>query len=81
MKEMLSFTGSLRTDSEAFSIFITEKYAYKDKKKILPNNVVQKIDSFLAILKVKNREEEVLKPQESLCAWYQCYHERVDQIL
>jgi len=56
---MLSFTGSLSTDSEAFSIFITEKHAYNDKKKILPNNVVQKIDSFLTILKTKNKEEEV----------------------
>jgi len=29
---MLSFTSSLSTDCEAFVIFVTEKYDYKDKK-------------------------------------------------
>ena len=29
---MLSFTSSLSPDCEAFAIFVTEKYDYKDKK-------------------------------------------------
>ncbi len=40
---MLSFTSSLSPDSEAFAIFVTEKYEYKDKRDILPKNIVQKI--------------------------------------
>ena len=56
---MLSFTSSLSTDYEAFAIFVTEKYDYKDKKYILPNNVVQKINSFLDVLKAKKQDEEL----------------------
>ena len=50
---MLSFTGSLNTDGEAFVIFVNEKYGYKDKKGILSKDTIQKINSFLAILKAK----------------------------
>ena len=56
---MLSFTSSLSPDSEAFAIFVTEKYDYKDKKDILSNNVVQKINSFLDVLKVKKKDEKL----------------------
>ena len=40
---MLSFTSSLSPNSEAIVIFVNEKYAYKNTKSILPNNVVNKI--------------------------------------
>ena len=33
--KMLSFTSSLSLNSDAFAIFVTEKYVYKDKKGIL----------------------------------------------
>ena len=33
--KMLSFTGSLSLNSDAFAIFVTEKYVYKDKKGIV----------------------------------------------
>jgi len=56
---MLSFTSSLSPDYEAFAIFVTEKYDYKDKKNILSNNIVQKINSFLDVLKVKRTDEEL----------------------
>jgi len=55
---MLSFTSSLSQDSEAFAIFVTEKYEYKDKKDILSNSTAQKINSFLRALKVKKEKEE-----------------------
>ena len=44
---MLSFTSSLSRDSEAFAIFVTEKSGYKDKKDVLSNSAVKKINSFL----------------------------------
>ena len=56
---MLSFTSSLSPDYEAFAIFITEKYDYKDRKNILPKQVVEKIDSFLNTLKVKKKDDEI----------------------
>ena len=56
---MLSFTSSLSPDCEAFAIFVTEKYDYKDKKDILSNNEVKKINSFLDVLKVKKKDEEL----------------------
>ena len=56
---MLSFTSSLSPHSDAFVIFVTEKYAYKDKRHILSSNRVQKIDSFLSVLKTKNKDEEI----------------------
>ncbi len=34
---MLSFTSSLSPDCEAFAIFVTDKYDYKDKKDIYIN--------------------------------------------
>ena len=51
---MLSFASSLSPDSEAFVIFVSEKYEYIDKSKILDINTVKKIDSFLKIIKSKN---------------------------
>jgi leucyl aminopeptidase len=56
---MLSFTSSLSPDCEAFAIFVTEKYDYKNKKNILSNNEVKKINSFLDVLKVKKKDEEL----------------------
>ena len=56
---MLSFTSSLGPECEAFVIFVSEKYRYKDKKDILPNHLVQKINSFLNILKTKKKSEEI----------------------
>ena len=41
---MLSFTSSLSPNSEAFAIFVTEKYDYNNKRDILPKNTVQKIN-------------------------------------
>ena len=53
---MLSFASSLSANSEAFAIFVTEKYDYKDKKNVLPNSIVQKIDSFISVLKIKKKK-------------------------
>ena len=53
---MLSFTSRLSVDSEAFTIFVTEKYGYKDRKDVLSDYVVKKINSFLNILKAKKKE-------------------------
>ena len=55
---MLSFTSSLSPSSEAFAIFVTDKYVYKDKNNILSNNISQKINSFLKILKTKSKKTE-----------------------
>ena len=41
---MLSFISSLRGDSDSFAIFVTEKYEYKDAKKILSKDISGKID-------------------------------------
>ena len=57
--KMLSFTSRLSPDSGAFAIFITEKYEYKDKRGILSDDVVKKINSFLRVLKVKKKEEDI----------------------
>jgi len=56
---MLSFTSGLRQDSGAFAIFVTEKYDYEDTKNILSNNTVKKINSFLSVLKVKKKDEDI----------------------
>jgi len=54
---MLSFTSSLSQDSEAFAVFVTEKYVYNDGNSILSNNINQRINSFIKTLKTKNGEE------------------------
>ena len=56
---MLSFTSSLSADCEAFAIFVTEKYDYMNKRDVLSNNLVQKINSFIDVLKVKKKDEEL----------------------
>ena len=56
---MLSFTSRLSVDSEAFTIFVTEKYGYKDRKDVLSDYVVKKINSFLNILKAKKKDEAI----------------------
>ena len=56
---MLSFTSSFSHNSEAFAIFVTEKYDYKDSRDILSKSAAQKIDSFLGVLKAKKREEVI----------------------
>ena len=56
---MLSFTSSLSPDSEAFAIFVTEKYGYKHKEGVLSNGTVQKINSFISILKIKKKKEDI----------------------
>ena len=48
---MLSFTSSLSPDSEAFAVFVNDKYRYRDKKNLLSKNVAQKISSFLSTLR------------------------------
>ena len=57
--KMASFTSSLSPDSDAFAIFINEKYDYKDKKGVLSKNLIQKINAFISILKVKKKEDEI----------------------
>ena len=56
---MLSFTSSLRPDSDAFAIFVSEKHDYKDKKGVLPTDTIKKINSFLKVLKAKKKEEDI----------------------
>ena len=56
---MLRFTSSLSTNSEGLTIFVTEKYRYKDQKGILSSNIAKKIDSFLSVLKTKKKAEDI----------------------
>ena len=57
---MLSFTGGLSpNNSEALAIFVTEKYNYENEKNILSDNTVKIINSFLSILKVKEKDEDI----------------------
>ena len=56
---MLSFTSSLSLSSDAFAIFVTEKYSYKDKKNTLPADTVKKINSFISVLRVKKKKEDI----------------------
>jgi len=56
---MLSFTSSLSPNSDALAIFVTEKYDYKDKNGLLSKDLIQKIDSYLKIIKAKSKKEEI----------------------
>ena len=56
---MLSFTGSLSSDSEAFAIFVNDKFHFMDRKNILSKEVRNKINSYLGALKDKKSEEEI----------------------
>ena len=56
---MVSFTSSLSPDSEAFAIFVNDKFHFKDRKNILSKEASNKIKSYLETLKHKKSEEEI----------------------
>ena len=56
---MLSFASGLSPDSDAFAIFVTEKYELKDESDLLSKDVVQKVNLLLKSLKLKNQGEEI----------------------
>ena len=57
---MAYFTSSLSTDSDALAIFVDEKYDYRDKKGVLSKDLIQKINSYLVVLKSKKKEDEII---------------------
>ena len=56
---MLSFTPSLSPKSDAFALFVSEKYEYRDNKRILSKDIRKKIDSFLKSLKEKKNKADI----------------------
>ena len=56
---MLSFASSLSPDSEAFAIFVNDKFHFNDRKNVLSKEVNKKINSYLDTLKNKKSEEEI----------------------
>ena len=56
---MASFTSSLSPSSDAVALFVDEKYGYKDKKGVLPKDLVKKINSFISVLKNKKDAGEI----------------------
>ena len=55
---MVSFTGSFSSDSDAFAIFVNDKFNFKDRKNHLSKEVSKKIDSYLNTLRDKKSEQE-----------------------
>jgi len=56
---MLRFTSSLNPKSDAFAIFASESYTYKNKHNILSKAIIEKIDSFLKTIKEKKGKDEI----------------------
>jgi leucyl aminopeptidase len=56
---MLSFKPTLSPNSDAFALFVTEKYDYKDARGILSKDIKKKIDLFLKSLKQKNQKDPI----------------------
>ena len=57
---MASFISSLSPNSDAIAIFVNDKYDYKDKKGVLSKSLIEKINSFLKVIKSKKQEEEII---------------------
>jgi leucyl aminopeptidase len=56
---MLSFTPSLSQNSQAFALFVNEKYEYKDTKAVISKDIKKKINSFLKSLKNNGHKDEI----------------------
>ena len=56
---MLSFSATLSPNSNAFALFVSEKYEYRDPRGLLSKEVREKIDSFIKALKSKNLKDEL----------------------
>ena len=57
---MASFISSLSPNSDAIAIIVNDKYDYKDKKGILSKKQIEKINSFIKILKSKKQKDEII---------------------
>jgi len=56
---MLSFSTSFSQNSNAFALFITEKYEYRDTKGLISGDISKKINLFIKLLKTKKDAEEI----------------------
>ncbi len=56
---MVSFTSSLSSDSDAFAIFVNDKFDFKDRKNLLSKEFSKKINLYLNTLRVKKSEQEI----------------------
>ena len=56
---MLSFNTSLSPNSNAFALFVSEKYEYKDPRSTLSKDTSKKVNLFLRSLKEKNPKDEI----------------------
>jgi len=56
---MLSFSTSFSQNSNAFALFVTEKYEYRDTKGLISGDIRKKINSFIKLLKTKKDAEEI----------------------
>jgi len=56
---MLSFSTGLSQNSDAFALFVTEKYEYKDTKGVLSKDTKKKIDLFLKSLESKKTKDTI----------------------
>jgi len=55
---MLNFSNNLTVKSEAIAVFVTEKYNYKDKLKVL-SKYSDKLESFLRVLKGRKTKDRI----------------------
>ena len=56
---MLSFNTSFSQNSNAFALFVTEKYEYKDTRRLLTGDLRKKIDLFIKTLKIKKDDSQI----------------------
>ena len=56
---MLSFIPSSSPNSNAFALFVSETYEYKDLKGVLTDDIKKKVDLFLKALKARNEKEAI----------------------
>ena len=56
---MLSFSASLSQNSNAFALFVNEKYEYKDSKGVLSKDIKKRVDLFIKSLKSKNQKDTI----------------------
>ena len=63
---MLSFIPSSSPNSNAFALFVSETYEYKDLKGVLTDDIKKKVDLFLKALKARNEKELACRHRERM---------------
>jgi len=56
---MIGFSTKFKTSSDAFALFVDDKFSYEDRKNCLPKSLKLKVDAFIKVIKGSKLENKI----------------------